>query len=48
MVCFSGGDSSRGSPPLVQVFMSVACRLSLVAGENEYLIVVTGLKNRAL
>ena len=43
---FSNGDS--GSPALVQIFMSAACRLLFIAGENAQLMVVTTLKNSVL
>jgi len=33
-MCFSSGDSDSGSPLLVQFFMSKACRLLFIAGEN--------------
>jgi len=44
-VCFSSSDSNSGSPLLVQVLRSMACRLLLIAGENAEIIVVTVLKN---
>jgi len=31
---FSSGDSGSGSPTLVQIFISTACRLLLIAGEK--------------
>ena len=34
MVCFSRGNSNRGSPPLVQSFTGAACRLLFITGEN--------------
>ena len=34
VVHFSSGDSDSRSPPLVQIFMSIACRLLFIAGEN--------------
>ena len=34
VVCFSSGDGDSGSPPLVQIFTSTACRLLFIAGEN--------------
>jgi len=40
--CFSSGDS--GSPPLVQIFVSSACRLLFIAGESTLLVVVTMLE----
>ena len=48
VVFFSSGASDSGSPPLVQIFMSVGCRLLFFAGENAQLIVVTVLKYSAL
>ena len=42
---FSSDDSESGLLPLVQVFRTVACRLSTTADENAQLIVVTTLKN---
>ena len=48
-VRFSSGDSDRGAaPPLVQIFMSIACRLLFIAGEKASLMVVTMLKNSVL
>ena len=41
-VFFSSGDC--GSPLLVQIFMSAACRLLLNTGENAQLVFVTMLK----
>jgi len=38
------GDSNSGSPSLVQVFTSVACRLLFFAGENVQLMVLTVLE----
>ena len=35
VVHFSSGDSDSGSPPLVQIFMSVACRLLFIAGKKS-------------
>ena len=34
VVYFSSGSPNSGSPPLVQVFRSVACRLFFITGEN--------------
>jgi len=31
---FSSGDSASGAPPLVEVFVNVACRLLFSAGKN--------------
>ena len=45
VVCFSSGGGGSGSPPLVQSFTSVACRLLFIADENAHLMVVTMLKN---
>jgi len=41
VVHFSSGDSNSGSPPLVQIFISAACRLLFIAGKNAYLMVKT-------
>ena len=46
MVYLSSGDS--GSPPLMQIFMSMACRVLFIADENAELMVVTELKNSVL
>ena len=46
VVHFSSGNG--GSPPLVQTFMSTACRLLFITGENAELMVVTLLKNSVL
>jgi len=43
-VHFSSGDSDSGSSPLVQIAMSVACRLLAIAGEKAQLMVVIALK----
>ena len=42
VVHFSSGNS--GSPLLLQIFMSTACRLLYIASENAELMVVTVLK----
>ena len=34
VLCFCSGDSDSGSPPLVQIVMSVACRLFFITGES--------------
>ena len=34
VVCFSSGNSNSKLSPLTQMFMSVACRLLFIAGEN--------------
>ena len=34
VVRFSSGGNKSGSTPLVQIFMSMTCRLLFVAGEN--------------
>jgi len=34
VVHFSSGNSDSGSALLVQIFISVACRLLFIAGEN--------------
>lgn len=41
MVHFGSGDSNSKSPSLVQNFMSTACSLLFISGENAQLIVVT-------
>ena len=46
VVCFSCGDSDCGSPLLVQVLISMTCRLLFISGSQ--LMVVTTLKNRFL
>ena len=48
VVHFSKCDSNSGSPPLVQAFMGMACRLLFIADENAELMVVTALKNSVL
>jgi len=48
MVHFSSGDSSSGSPLLVQNFVGVACRLLFMAGGNTQLMVATRVKNTVL
>jgi len=45
VTCFSSGDS--GASPLMQMFMSVACRLLFAAGENAQLIMATVWTNSA-
>jgi len=45
---FNTGISNSGSPPLVQAFMGMACRLLFIADENAELMVVTMLKNGVL
>jgi len=45
MVCFSSRNSDSGSPPLVQIFTSAACRLLFITGKNAQLTMVTVLKN---
>ena len=47
VVHFSNGDSNSGSL-LVQIFLSGARGLLLIAGENAWLMVVTTLKNSIL
>lgn len=44
VVHFSSDDSNSGSPQLVQLFTSMACRLLFIAGENALLMVVIMLK----
>jgi len=34
VVHFNSGDSSSGSPPLLQIFTSVKCRLLFIADKN--------------
>ena len=34
MMCFSSSDNGSGSPLLVHIFMSVACRLMFFTGKN--------------
>ena len=34
MVCFSSGYSDSGSPPLMQILMSTACKLLFIVGKN--------------
>ena len=46
VVCFSSGDS--GSPPLVQIFRSMACRLLFIIVKNALVSVVTMLKKSVL
>ena len=41
VVHFGSGDSNSKSPSLVQNFMSTACSLLFISGENAQLIVVT-------
>jgi len=48
VVHFSSGDSNSGSPLLVQIAMSVACRLLFITGENAQLAAVTVLRNSVL
>ena len=45
VVRFSSSDGVCGSPPLVQILTSAACRLLFIAGKNTQLMVVTVLKN---
>ena len=44
MVHFRSGSSNSVSSPLVQIFMSVKCRLFFIFGENTKLMMVTALK----
>ena len=48
VVHFSSVDSDSGLLPLMQIFMSVACRLLFIAGANAELMEVTKLKNSVL
>ena len=41
VVHFSSGNSDSGLPPLLQIFMSMACRLLFITGKNVQLMVVT-------
>ena len=43
VVYFDSGDSDSGTPPLVQIFMIMACWLLFIAVENAQLMVVTVL-----
>ena len=40
VVGFSSGDRISGSPLLVLIFKSAACRLMFIAGKNTQLMVV--------
>jgi len=46
--CFYSGDSGSGAPPPVQILVSTACMLLVIAGKNAQLMVVTTLKNSVL
>ena len=48
VVHFSTGDSSSGSPLLVQIFTSTAYRLLFIIGKNAQLVVVTVLEQSVL
>ena len=48
MVHVRSGDSDSGSPLLLQVFASMACRLLFNAGKNAKLTVATTSKNSVL
>ena len=48
VVHFSSGDSNSWSRPLVQIFMSTACRLLFIVSENTYFMVVKMLTNSVL
>ena len=48
VVCFISDNSNTDSPPLVQMFTSVAFRLLFNAGENAELVVATVLENSVL
>ena len=41
VMCFSSGDRSSGLPLLVQIFMSMLCRLFSLLGKNVQVMVVT-------
>ena len=47
VVCFSSGNSDSGSPSLVQIFLSMVCRLLFISGESAQLM-VTALRNGVL
>jgi len=46
VLCFSSGNNEL--PQLVQILMSMACRLLFIAGENAWLMVVIALKKSVL
>jgi len=48
VVCFSSVDGDSGSPMLVQMLMSAACRLFFTTSEKAQLMVVSMLKNSVL
>jgi len=48
VVHFSSGDCTSASPPLMQVFTSMVCRLLFIAGKNAELMVVAVLTNSVL
>ena len=48
VVCFSSDNINSGSPPLVQIVTSAACRLLFIAGKNAQLMVVIMWKNSVL
>ena len=48
VVHFSSDDSDSGSPPQMQIFTNVSCRLLFITGENAQLMVVCMLKNSIL
>ena len=48
VVRFSSDNSNSGMSPLVQIFMSIACRFLFITGKNAQLVVVTVLKNSVL
>ena len=48
VVHYSNDDVDSGSPLLVQIFTSVACRFLFVAGKNAQLMVLTMLKTSVL
>ena len=45
---FSSSNSYSGSPQLMQIFLSMACRLLIIVGENAQLMMVIVLKNNVL
>ena len=48
LVHFSSGDRHSRSPPVLQIFTSMALRLLFITGENAWLMVLTMLKNSVI
>ena len=48
VVLFSSSNSDSRSPQLMQIFLSMACRLLIIVGENAQLMMVIVLKNDVL